>query len=66
MIIRAVTLFYPVESGRVNADELSQELVKLRNVIDGVGRRRGGIEIRTWRVTLPFTDLSWDLRNYQQ
>ncbi|WP_054856687.1 DUF711 family protein [Vulcanisaeta sp. JCM 16159] len=59
MIIRAVTLFYPVENGRVNADELRQELVKLRNVISSVSGRRG-IEIRTWRVTLPFTGPSWD------
>ncbi|BDR91833.1 DUF711 family protein [Vulcanisaeta souniana] len=59
MIIRAVTLFYPVEGGRVNVDELRQELMKLRNVISNVSKRRG-IEIRTWRVTLPFTDPSWD------
>ncbi len=44
MIIRAVTLFYPVESGRVNTDELRQELVKLRNAIDGVGKRRGELK----------------------
>ncbi len=41
MIIRAVTLFYPVENGRVNADELRQELVKLRNVVSNVSGRRG-------------------------
>ena len=59
MIIRAVTLFYPVENGRVNADELRQELIRLRNVINNVSKERG-IEIRTWRVTLPFLDSSWD------
>ncbi len=42
MIIRAVTLFYPpVEGGRVNVDELRQELMKLRNVISNVSKRRG-------------------------
>ncbi len=59
MIIRAVTLFYPVENGRVNADELRQELTRLRNVINNVSKERG-IEVRTWRVTLPFIDSSWD------
>ena len=59
MIIRAVTLFYPVDGGRINVNDLRQELTKLRGVIENVSRERG-IEIRTWRVTLPFTEPSWD------
>ncbi|ADY02181.1 hypothetical protein VMUT_1980 [Vulcanisaeta moutnovskia 768-28] len=59
MIIRAVTLFYPVEGSRINTDEFRQELVKLRNVISDISRRRR-TEIRTWRVTLPFIEPLWN------
>jgi len=62
MIIRAVTLFYPVENGRVNLDELRDELVRLRELINKV---RGDycIEVRTWRITLPFMESTW---NYEE
>ncbi|MFP3215820.1 MAG: DUF711 family protein [Vulcanisaeta sp.] len=62
MIIRAVTLFYPVEGGRINRDELRSELTRLRELI-GIVRQNYGIEVRTWRVTLPFIEPTW---NYEE
>ena len=61
MIIRAVTLFYPIENGRLNDEDLREELRRLKGIIDRVSGKYG-IEVRTWRVTLPFLESSWDFR----
>ncbi|WP_069806934.1 DUF711 family protein [Vulcanisaeta thermophila] len=58
MIVRAVTLFYPVQDGHVNPEELRGELTRLKNVAQRVSAKYG-VEIRTLRVTLPFLEDSW-------
>lgn len=59
MIIRAITLFYPTENNKIETNELKNELTKLKDTINKTSEKHG-IEVRTWRLTLPFIEPTQD------